>query len=294
MDLSIVIVNWNVRELLDCCLDSIYRNVRGLTFEVVVVDNASHDASVEMVRSRYPQVQVIANAENAGFCRGNNQGIEATTGDFVCLLNPDTEVYPGAMERLVGFLRERPDVGVVGPRLSSPPGVPTRPNGTMFPSFTHELLGVMAWHRPNKEAFERRSFGRSSFDETAEVDVVCGACLLTRRQVVEQIGGLDEALFMFFDEVDFCLRAKRAGWRVFVVPDAEILHVWMGSVKQDTQAGTRRLNRARFVFFRKHHGIVPAAALWLACYLSEQTRLARVRAVHGRDRLLGRRRAGDP
>lgn len=287
MDLSIVIVNWNVRDLLERCLASLRENVRDLTFEVVVVDNASRDGSVEMVRERFPEVRVIANADNAGFCRGNNQGIEVTTGDYVCLLNPDTEVHPGAMERLVRYLHDHPDAGLVGPMLLTPAGDPT-PTGSRFPTFRRELMLSIGWHLPSRQAFDRETHGREDFTVEAEVDVVCGACLMTRRRVLEQIGGLDESLFMFFDEVDFSLRAHRAGWRAAYVPDARVLHVWMGSVKQARRASVRRLYRARYVFFRKHHGLPAASALWAASHAAEATRDARGFAVRVRNRLLGR------
>lgn len=292
MDLSIIIVNWNVRDLLEQCLRSIEQNVTGLETEVIVVDNASHDDSVAMVRERFPKIKLIANADNAGFCRGNNQGIAVSAGDFVCLLNPDTEVYEGAMERLVGFLREHPDAGIVGPDLLSPPGTPARINGTRFPAFWREFLACVGIYWPNRQVAEQRSYGRSDFDVTAEVDVVCGACLLARRTVIDQIGGLDEDLFMFFDEPDYCLRAHRAGWRTFYVPEAKILHVWMGSVVQDPKRSARRLYRARFVYFRKHYGLIAATVLRTVNLIADLWCGVRVRIYRVRDSVLRMARLG--
>lgn len=292
VELSIIIVNWNVMGFLDRCLASIFEHVRHLRYEVIVVDNASRDGSVELVRSKYPQVHLIANEYNAGFCRANNQGIERAEGEFLVLLNPDTEVYPGAMETLVAYLRNHPDAGVVGPMLLSPGGL-HMPNGTRFPTLRRELVGVLGLQRFNQRAYDLEGYGREDFTTEAEVDVVCGACLMTRRQVIEQIGGLDESLFMYFEEVDFCRRAKAAGWKVVYVPEARVYHHWMQSVKQDNIAATRRLFRSQFLYFRKHHGV---AAAWLLRILSSITvaaRTARILAVRMRDRLL-RRDAGSP
>ncbi|MGC8667236.1 MAG: glycosyltransferase family 2 protein [Chthonomonadales bacterium] len=291
MDLSVIIVNWNVKDFLDRCLASLYQNVCGLAFEIIVVDNASRDGSVELVRSKYPQVRLIANEGNEGFCRANNQGLAVASGEFVVLLNPDTEVYPGAMEALVAFLRDHPDVGVVGPMLLSPGGL-HMPNGTRFPTLRRELIGVLGLQKVNQRAYDLEGYGREDFTTVAEVDVVCGACLMTRRSVFEQIGGLDESLFMYFEEVDFCRRAKMAGWKVYYVPDARVYHHWMQSVKQDNIAATRRLFRSQFLYFRKHHG---AAAAWLLRVLSAATvtlRTGRILGVRLRDRILQRGGAG--
>lgn len=285
MDLSIIIVSWNVCGHLEKCIESIYANVRGLSFEVIVVDNASRDDSVAMVESRFPEVKLIKNERNAGFCRGNNQGLEVYQGEFAVLLNPDTEVYDGAMDSMVAFLREHPDVGAVGPMLLSPEGL-SMPNGTKFPTLRRELLGVTGLHEFRKAEYQLEGYGRDDFSKLAEVDVVCGACLLTRRALIDQIGGLDEALFMYFEEVDFCLRARKAGWRVFYVPEARVYHHWMQSVKQDYIGATRRLFRSQYLYFRKHHGLGPALLLRILSAWTVAFRSARIQGVRIRDRLL--------
>lgn len=288
MDLSIIIVSWNTRDCLDKCLESIHANTLNLAYEVIVVDNASRDATGQMVREKHPDVILIENDTNAGFCRGNNQGLEIYKGELVVLLNPDTEVYEGALETLTGFLRERPDVGVVGPMLLSPEGL-CMPNGTLFPTLRRELLGVTGLHQFRKKEYDLEGYGRSDFTQLAEVDVVCGACMMTRRTVVDQIGGLDEQLFMYFEEVDFCLRAGKVGWRVFYVPDARVFHHWMQSVKQDYIGATRRLFRSQYLYFRKHHGLPAALILRLVSYWTVTARAARIHAVRLRDRILKKR-----
>jgi hypothetical protein len=287
MDLSIVIVSWNVREYLDACLRSIQQNVCGLTYETIVVDNASRDGSAEMVRQSHPAVHLIANSENVGYCRGNNQGIGVTTGDFIVLLNPDTEVTEGAMERLVGFLREHLDVGIVGPMLKAPSSF-TQPNGTRFPSFEGQLLEATGLRRWMENRYIGITYGRTDFSQTAQVDVVCGACLLARRDVFTALGGLDENLVMYFDEADFCRRARALGWKTWYVADACVFHHWMRSVSQQPIASTIRLYRSQLLYFRKHHGLMAALALRFITLGTVGSRAARIWGVSVRDRLLRR------
>ncbi len=283
MDLSIIIVSWNTEEYLRACLESVYRNAGDLELEVIVVDNASRDGTVDMVRGGFPHVRLIANADNAGFCKANNQGIEIAHGDLLLLLNPDTEVKPCALRALVDFLRTHPEAGVAGPMLLNTDGS-IMPNGHTFPTVRRELMGITGLSQRRKAAYEADMYGREDFSVGTEVDVVCGAALLTRREVVERIGGLDEDLFMFYDEVDFCRRVRSAGWRVFYVPESRITHHWMQSVKQDVIRSMRRLFHAQYVYFSKHHGFIPALFLRTMSAMAIAYRASRIRggAIKGR------------
>ncbi len=285
MDLSIIIVNWNVKDLLGRCLESIYNNVRDLEFEVIVVDNDSRDGSAELVKSAFPRVRLIANQDNAGFCRGNNQGIAIATGRYIVLLNPDTEVYEGSMETLARHLDEHSDVGAVGPMLMVQDGKQGR-NGTRFTSPQFEISSLMGLYKRNPQKYDYEAYGRDDFTKQAEVDVICGACLMTRCEIVDKIGGLDESFFMYYEEVDFCRRVKKAGWRVFYVPEARVYHHWMQSAKQDSIAANRRLFRSQYLYFRKHYGLLPALAVGLFGYSTVIFRTARILAVRARDRIL--------
>jgi len=282
LDLSIVIVNWNVRELLDGCLASLYANIAELSFEVIVVDNASQDDSIEMVRTKYPAAVLIANQENAGFCRGNNQGIEISRGDFVALLNPDTEVSSGAMEKMISFLKMNPNVGTVGPTLIDSKGK-TEPNGTRFPTLLHELGKMMRLQGLLGVEYDFTGYEAEESTKVWSVDVVCGACMLIRRAVLEDIGGLDEQLFMFYEETDFCLRAHRAGWRTVYLPAARIFHHWMGSVRQDEIRSARRFFRSRYLYFRKHHGECSSLLLRLFGNGMVLFRIIKIRLVRVRE-----------
>lgn len=286
VDLSIIIVNWNVCDFLDRCLDSIAENVTGISYETIVVDNASRDGSVSMVRDKHPGVRLIANTENAGFCRANNQGIEIARGRYVVLLNPDTEVYAGSMETLVEFLEAHNNVGIAGPMLLAPEGI-TAPNGTRFTTLLRELLGTTGLIGFFKDYHHRSAYGRDDFSASMQVDVVCGACLMTRRDVIDQIGGLDERIFMFYDEPDFCRRAKQAGWSTWYVAEAKVFHHWMQSVKQDNLNATRRYFRAQYFYFRKHHGLIPALTIRAVSSVALLFRSARIMQYRLRCRIAG-------
>lgn len=266
-DLSILIISWNVRELLQRCLAALPAAVGpGLTYEVIVVDNASSDGTVEAIRAAFPQVQVIANSENRGFTGGNNQTLAAARGDFLFLLNPDTEPRPGSIAALHYYLAAHPALGIVGPRLWYGDGSPQssrRRFPTLLTLFTEST--VVQEYLPWLPHFARYRLADRPPDEAQTVDWLVGAALLVRRQVYAQIGGLDEGFFMYSEELDWCRRAAAAGWQVGYEPAAEIVHYEGKSSEQAVAARHIRFCRSRVRYTRKYHGAFWAAALrlWL-------------------------------
>jgi len=228
--ISIIIVNWNTRELLRDCLESVYRET-GIPLEVLVVDNGSADGSTQMIRGEFPQVCLIENEENVGFARANNQAIRHAGGDYIVLLNSDTQVLDGALVKLADYLRRHPQVAVVGPKLLTPEGRPQRWAKGSFPSlwtaFTHyffltELLpGVVTGLCDNRD-----------YEKAREMDWVSGACMMIRRSVLDQVGLLDESIFMYAEDVEFCRRVVKAGWKVVYLPTAMVRHYQSQSVGQ--------------------------------------------------------------
>jgi N-acetylglucosaminyl-diphospho-decaprenol L-rhamnosyltransferase len=262
-DLSVIIVTWNTRELLAKCLEALPGAVGELAVETWVVDNGSSDGTVAMVRGRFPGVRVIANRENRGWAGGNNQALKQSAGRCLLLLNADTEPRPGSLAALVRFLDEHPDVGACGPMLLLGDGQ-VQGNGRRFPTFWKEFLDVTGLRHLALDAYSRRfGWGRDDFEALAEVDEVSGSCLLARREAVEQVGLLDEQFFMYYDEVDWCCRMKAAGWRVFYVPEAKVVHHVAASVKQVGFEAYRRLFESQQRYFRKH----AAWSTWLAVLL---------------------------
>jgi GT2 family glycosyltransferase len=262
IDLSIIIANWNTRDLLVECLASLYANGSAVPSEVFVVDNASDDGSAAMVKEEFPQVQLIINTENVGFARANNQVINNTSSKYLLLLNSDTVVLPGAIDRLVEFMDNTPLAGAAGAKPLSPDGSMQEWYGR-FPSVFSEVLGSLFWSRlwrPN--ALGPRILGFPlARDKPFEVDRVTASCLIVRRETIETVGALDERFFMYSEEVDWYLRMKRAGWKVFCCPGAQIIHHWGGSAQQCGADMTSQLYRSKRLFFRKHQGRLAESAL---------------------------------
>lgn len=267
MDLSIIIVNWNVKALLRDCLRALLDDlalVPDIAAEIIVVDSASTDGSPQMVQDEFPQVHLIASDENLGYAGGNNTGAAAATGRYFFLLNPDTVIAPGSLAALVHYLDTHPEVGVVGPQLLWPDGTvqssrrrfPTV--GTLFWEST--LLGQ--WFPHNRHA-QRYHLVDQPTEQTQRVEWLVGAAWLIRREAWQQVGPLDEAYFMYFEETDWCRRAALKGWNVHYLPQAKITHFEGKSSEQVVAARTLRFQRSKLRYTRKYFGRVWAAALRL-------------------------------
>jgi N-acetylglucosaminyl-diphospho-decaprenol L-rhamnosyltransferase len=259
--LSIIIVSWNVCDLLRDCLHAIYDTADTLDLEVIVVDSASHDDTVAMVRSEYPDVRLVACPENVGFAKGNNIGLEMAHGPYLFLLNPDTVVQPGAMQALVAYLTKNTAVGMVAPQLLNNDGT-VQSSRRRFPT-TATGYWESTWLQPYAPAHILRDYYMLDQPDaaTTEVDWVQGAAMLIRRGVYEQVGGLDEAYFMYSEELDWCRRIRMAGWSIVYLPTAQVTH-YQG--KSSEQASTRRhinFNRAKLRYYQKYHGRGTATAL---------------------------------
>ncbi len=305
-DLSVIIVSWNVRDLLRECLRSVpgcqssvassgsgvvdrpsaactsadHRPLSAthhpLSVEIIVVDNASSDGSAAMVAAEFPSVRLIANTENRGFTGGNNQGIALARGRYLFFLNPDTEIVGDALATMAAYLDAHPDVGAVGPRLRYGDGSP-QSSRRRFPTLLTALFEStpLAWHWPDNPwarwyRMEERTSGAKRQtsaveDEDAaggeEVDWLVGAALMTRRAVIEQVGGFDEGYFMYSEELDWCRRVKAAGWRIVFLPAAEIIHYEGKSSEQAVAARHIRFQASKVRYFHKFHGAAAAELL---------------------------------
>ena len=268
MKLSIVIVSWNTKDLLEACLRSIYDYPLNRPFEVWVVDNKSKDASVVMVRSQFPQVKLIASEENLGFAGGNNRAIPHCQGEYVLLLNPDTEVKPDALNELVAFMDNCPKAGAAGSRLLNA-------DGTLQPS-CHPVptLGREFWRMFYLDALipiGTYDMEKWNMEQPREVDVLMGASMLLRKTALDKVGLLDEGYFMYSEEVDLCFRLQKAGWQLYWVPQSQVVHYWGQSAKQVLTEMFLQLYRGKLRFFRKHYSwptvILYKAVLGLAALL---------------------------
>ncbi len=293
-DLSIIIVSWNVCDLLAACLDSIISTTWDkLELEIIVVDSASTDTTVTMLHERYPQVRVLPQTENLGFTRCNNLGLKAAAGRHLLLLNPDTEIIGNALVTLVNFLDAHPDVGIVGPHTLNSDGT-TQSTRRRFP--TPAILFIEStWLQPYAPKtlldFYYVANGEGEND-ILEIDWVQGSALAARRAVYEHIGGLDEGYVMYSEEVDWCKRAKAAGWRVFYVGTAQIIHHGGKSTEQVGARSHILFQQSKLRYTRKHHGWLLAALLrlWLLLNYAGQYALETVKWLMGHKRDLRRDR----
>ncbi len=251
---AVVIVSYNVRELLRDCLRSVLAE-RERPLEVVVVDNASTDGSPEMVAREFPAVCLISNPRNRGFAVASNQGIAATRAPAVLSLNPDTVVQPGAIATLAAFLDRHPEVGAVGPKIRRPDGSLDLAARRAFPSpavalFRLSLLSRLFARHP---AMGRYNLTDRSPDVEQEIDAGTAACLMFRRAALEQVGAYDEDFFMYGEDLDLCYRLKARGWRIVYLPAAVVLHYKGQSSRQRSNAMIREFHRSMWIFFSKHY-----------------------------------------
>jgi len=271
IDLSIIIVNWNTRQMLADCLESVYATANNLDYETWVVDNASRDGSTRMVRDRFPWVHLIENQENLGFARANNQAIEVSRGRYVVLLNSDTEVFPGALEMLVRFMDAHPQVGGCGPLLLNADGsLQESCYPMMTPRRVFWRLSFLDQLWP-RATYDQRRWDRQT---PRQVEAIKGACLVLRRTALVQVGDLDESYFMYSEEFDLCYRLAQADWQLWWVPQAVVTHYGGASSEQMAEEMYVQLYRSKVQFQRKFGGSHRARCLKCLLFVAYVPRLA--------------------
>lgn len=254
IDVSICLVNWNTCDLLRECLQSIYDTIEDLKLEVFVIDNASSDDSIDMVRSEFPDVYLVENIRNLGFAKANNQGINLSTGRHVFLLNPDTLLHTGALQVMVSFLDAHPTTGAVAARLLNTDGTlqySVRRFPTVLTPFTENtnlarLPGISKYS-------EKSRLTDWNHDEIKEVEQPAGAAFMIKRHVLETLGPLNSCYHMFFEDVDLCYRIRDNGWKVFYLPEAVVTHHGGQSVKKRTDMGFQ-FYRSLIKYFQNQYG----------------------------------------
>ncbi len=267
-DLSVCIVTWNARDDLRRCLQSLVASKQHISCEVIVIDNASTDDSAKMVADEFPQARLIVNPTNIGFARANNQALREARGKYVLLLNPDTIVHGDALERLVAWMEQNPDVGAAGPRLLNSDG------SLQYSCRAFPTLGAGFFRQtPLGALFPRNRFVRqylmTDWDHTVEreVDWLSGAALMVRRDVLESVGLLDEDFYMYCEDVDWCYRMHQRGWRVCYVPHAVITHAIGGSSNKCQARMIVERHKSMWRYYFKHHGRGASALLLPVVFL---------------------------
>ncbi len=259
LDLSIVIVSHNAEKLLRKCLDSIYRYQKELAFEVTVVDNCSEDRTTAVVKRDFPQVKLLENQANWGFSVACNQGIRSARGRYLFLLNPDTEFTPGGITRMIRFMETHRQTAICGPRMIDSQGR-IQFSCRSFPSYLtafssgQSVLNRLFPSNPLSRRYLMRELNRS---KESQVDWISGSSLLTRREVFETIGLLDERFFMYVEDVDFCLRARQNGLLTYYFPEVTILHHIGQSTKRRRLSMQVEHHRSMYRFYDKHYAPHP-------------------------------------
>ena len=265
MDISVIIVNYNVRDFLSNALTSLQKSLKGFQSEIIVVDNASDDGSVDLLKKNFPKVRLIANTKNLGFAKANNQALTLSKGKHILLINPDTLVQENTVRELINFFEDHPDAGMAGCKILNPDGTFQLPCRRSFPTpwiaFT-KTFGLSSLF-PKSKLFARYNLTYLDPDETYEVDALSGSFIMLKREVYEKIGGLDETFFMYGEDLDWCFRTQQAGWKVFYVPATSIIHYKGESTKRSDIDELKVFYNAMRLFVRKHHAGSPFFE-WLA------------------------------
>lgn len=263
--LSIIIVNWNTRDITRNCLQSIREKVTGISCEVIVVDNASSDASIEMIRAEFPDVRTIVNEDNLGFGRASNQGMRVAGGRYLLLLNSDTLVIDDSVQRLVYFMERDPRIGIAGCKLLFE-DLTLQGSCARFPSIKIALVEDLMLYKflSRRRQGELLLNGYWSHDRTRDVDAVWGAAMLVRREVFDQTGGFDERIFMYGEDIEWCMRARDLGWRITFVHDCRIVH--LNHKSAEIKYGDERVDlchKAAYEIYASRYGFVAMSILIL-------------------------------
>lgn len=254
VDLSVVIPSYNTRDLMEQALRTVQEASDGIRVQVVVVDNASRDGSADMVAERFPDVELIRNERNVGFGGANNLAFERVQGRHVLLLNSDTIVRPDTLRTLVAFMDDHPDAGAAGCRINNPDGSLQLDCRRSFPTPSAAFYKLTGLGRmfPNSRRFARYNLTYLDPDEVNEVDALSGSCMIVRRQVLAEVGGFDEAYFMYGEDLDWCYRMREAGWKIYYTPATEIIHFRGESGRTESMRIQYRKNEAMAIFVSKH------------------------------------------
>ena len=256
MDLSIIIINWNSANYLRECLRSIYLRAQDFHFEVIVVDNASYDGCAEMLALEFPEVSFVQSKENLGFARANNLAAWHSDGDVLLFLNPDTEIRGPALSVLLASARELPGAGAVGARILNGDGSIQTTCLLPFPTIANQILDAALLRKlaPNARIWGLRPL-YTQVPAPEPVEGISGACLMTRQDVFQAVGGFSEDYFMYYEDVDYCLKVRNAGWNNYFVPDAVITHHGgKSSGGEYSKSSTMMMTESAWKFFRKHRG----------------------------------------
>ncbi|KYH30673.1 N-acetylglucosaminyl-diphospho-decaprenol L-rhamnosyltransferase [Clostridium tepidiprofundi DSM 19306] len=255
MDLSVIIVNYNTKDLLKQTIDSVIKTTKNIKYEIIVSDNNSHDGSIEMMKEVFPQIKLIENNDNLGFSKGNNVAIRESKGRYVLLLNSDTVVLDNCLEQCVNYMDKHKYTGVLGCKVVLKNGELDHACRRGFPTPQASLYYMLKLNKfwPNNEKYTQYTLSHLNEDEINEVDSVMGAFMMVRREAIEKVGLLDETFFMYGEDIDWCYRIKEAGYKVVYYPKANIIHYKGASSSKKPFKTIYEFHRAMYIFYNKHY-----------------------------------------
>jgi len=258
VDLSITIVNYNTRDLLEQCLNSIITGTAGITYEIIVVDNASTDKSIEMMKTKYPQVKIITNNTNLFFTKAHNQALKISNGRYLMILNSDTFILDNAFQKLVDFMDKHSKAGACGPKIFNA-GMTLQHSSDRMPTFLYGLFDVLFINTlfPNNPIRKHRIHADWDRNSLQQVDSVAGCCVLVRKEVTEKVGLLDEGFLIYWEEIDWCTRIVQSGWKIYYIPESQIVHYWQVAMDKHGRGKKERIfNNSFLYYYRKHYGLI--------------------------------------
>ncbi|WP_259473243.1 glycosyltransferase family 2 protein [Clostridium estertheticum] len=255
IDISIIIVNYNTKQLLADTIQSVIDTVGQITYEIIVVDNASSDGSIEMIKKQYPKVNLIENKDNLGFPKANNIGIKQAGGRYVLLLNSDTKVLDNCIQKCLEYMDGNIEAGAIGCKLLLTSGKLDHACKRGFPTPEASLYYILKLHKlfPHSKKFGEYTLNYLPIDEINEVDALTGAFMMVRKKVIDKAGLLDETFFMYGEDLDWCFRIKEAGYKVIYYPEAVTIHYKGGSSKRKRYKTIYEFHRAMYIFYNKHY-----------------------------------------
>jgi GT2 family glycosyltransferase len=255
MDCSIIILSFNTKDLTVNAIRSVFSSKTGYHYEIIVVDNASADNSVQFIRNEFPQVQLIENKMNVGFAKANNQGMKIAKGKYVLLLNSDTIVEPDTLDVMIRFMNEHPRIGASGCKIVLPDGSLDKACKRGFPTPSASFYYVFGLSRmfPNNPKLNQYQLGHLDPDRDYPVDCLVGAFMMVRREAIDRVGLLDEDFFMYGEDIDWCYRIKQSGWEIYYYPYVRITHYKGASSRKKPFKIIYEFHRAMVLFHRKHY-----------------------------------------
>lgn len=255
-DIDIIIVNYNTKILLKQCIESLYKNTSVTTFNIIVVDNNSSDGSVEMLEANFPEITLLLNRMNSGFAKANNQGIKISHSRYILLLNSDTIILPSAIDTMKDFMVNHPQAGIIGSKTLYP-DYTVQATARRFPTPANALFGrksiLTKFFPVNRFSKGYLTCINKKTNEPFEVDWVAGSCLMARREMIKLIGPLDEKFWMYWEDADWCYRAKNNSWKVYCVPKAQIIHYEGKSGSPISWKLIWEFHKSVYIFYRKHY-----------------------------------------